>query len=222
MSSTERSLAIVADVHGEACALSAALAHYQGQRHVVLVGDYVNRGPDPAAVLEILAEAMDQGGVTALMGNHDYAFLEYIKSGELGPFARMGGLATLHSYVGAVDNPHKALLDTMPARHIEILNDLQSCYEDDDLLVSHCGVPPHDPSSRRLADLVLGSHPELFSDKASALPKSVVSGHYVQRSRVPFVSDRYTCIDAGCGTSPGAPLVVLELPEREFRYFEVR
>lgn len=222
MSNAERPLAIVADVHGEASALSAALTHYRGRRGIVLLGDYVNRGPNSAAVLEIVADAVGQGEVTALMGNHDYAFLEYIRTGELGPFARLGGLATLNSYVGAVDDPHGTLLAEMPTRHVTLLNDLQLFYEDDDLLVSHCGVSPRRPHSRCVEDVVLGSHPELFGREASALPKAVVSGHYVQRSRVPFVSERYTCIDAGCGTILGASLAVLELPEREFRYFEGR
>lgn len=114
MSDAARPLAIVADVHGEASALSAALAHYRGRRHVVLVGDYVNRGPSSAAVVELVADAVGQGEATALMGNHDWAFRDYIRCGDLGPFARLGGLATLNSYVGAVDDPHEALLAEIP------------------------------------------------------------------------------------------------------------
>lgn len=220
MSQSKSALAVVADVHGEAGALSAALDYYRDRRHVVLVGDYVNRGPNSADVLDILAEVVGRGEATALMGNHDYAFLSFIRSGELGPFARLGGLATLNSYVGAVANPHEALLSAMPTSHVRLLEDLKLFYEEADLVVSHCGVPPRRPQSRTLADLVLGSHSELFYEGSSTLPKSVVCGHYVQRGGLPFVADRFACVDTGCGTILGRPLAVLELPEREFRYFE--
>jgi serine/threonine protein phosphatase 1 len=215
-------LAIIGDVHGEATAFSHALRTYVGRRPLVLVGDYVNRGRGSAEVLAILVDLLKTGDATALMGNHDHAFLQYIATGDLAPFARMGGLATITSYTGAVaGDPHAALLANLPASHLDTLEKLRYCYEDEALLVSHCGVSPNRPDDRSIQDLVLGSHPELFSSKASDLPKVVVSGHYAQRDRNPFVSDRYICVDAGCGTIQGAPLAVLEWPERKFTYFEV-
>ncbi|SIL35730.1 Ser/Thr protein phosphatase [Mycobacteroides abscessus subsp. abscessus] len=220
MSPPDSPLAIVADVHGEADALSAALAHYGDRRHIVLVGDYVNRGPNSAEVLTIVAEVVGRGEATALMGNHDYAFLEYLRSGQLGPFARLGGLATLNSYIDTADDPHEALTTTIPRSHLELLEGLRTSFETEDILVSHCGLPPLRPHSRSLEDLVLGSHPELFGPEADTLPKTVVCGHYVQRGSAPFVSDNFICIDTGCGTIAGHPLTVLELPERKFRYFE--
>ncbi|WP_083211143.1 metallophosphoesterase [Mycolicibacterium porcinum] len=221
MSKSESPLAIVADVHGEAGALSAALALYQKRRHIVLVGDYVNRGPNSAEVLELVAEVVRTGEATALMGNHDHAFLTYLRSGQLGPFARLGGLATLSSYIGgALNDPHEALLATMPTSHVKLLESLCVFYENDQVLVSHCGVSPRRPQSRSVEDLVLGSHPELFGPEAGQLPKAVVCGHYVQRGGAPFVSENFSCIDTGCGTIAGSPLAVLELPERKFRYFE--
>ena len=90
-------LAIVADVHGEAHALQRAVEYYVGSRHIVLVGDYVNRGPNSAEVLDTLADVCARGKATPLMGNHDHAFLEFILTGQLAPFARQGGLATISS-----------------------------------------------------------------------------------------------------------------------------
>jgi serine/threonine protein phosphatase 1 len=216
-------LAIVADVHGEASALHRALEHYTGSRHIVLVGDYVNRGPDSAEALAILADACESGEVTPLIGNHDHAFLDYLRTGQLAPFARLGGLATIKSYVGSdADDLHQALVEEIPADHVALLNGLHPSYENEELLVSHCGVSPLRPYSRDIRDLVLGSHPTLFDQRSPPLPKMVISGHYVQRSRSPFISRHYICVDAGCGTIQGAPLAVLEWPEQKFNYFEVR
>lgn len=216
-------LAIVGDVHGEAAALNAALDAYVGRRHLLLVGDYVNRGSRSAEVLGLLADALKGGEVTALMGNHDHAFLRYIANGELAPFARIGGLATINSYVGAAAGDlHAALLANLPHSHVDLLENLRHYYEDDDLVVSHCGVPPKRPNERSIEQVVLGSHPELFGPEGADLPKVVISGHYAQRGRTPFMSERYICVDSGCGTIPGAPLAVLEWPERRVNYFEVR
>jgi len=218
-----QSLAIIGDVHGEPAALSEALDAYLGRRTVVLVGDYVNRGRRSAEVLGLLADVFEAPDVTVLMGNHEHAFLQYIATGELAPFARIGGLATINSYIGAVaGDPHTALVAKLPDSHKALLETLHHYYEDDAVFVSHCGVPPSRPSERGVEDIILGSHPELFGPEAGSLPKVVVSGHYAQRGKIPFVSERYICVDSGCGTIPGAPLTVLEWPERRFNFFEVR
>lgn len=216
-------LAIFGDVHGEPAALSDALDTYLGSRPVLLVGDYVNRGRGSADVLRLLVDVVKGEEAIALMGNHDHAFLQYIVTGDLAPFARIGGLVTINSYTGPVSgDPHAALLASLPDSHVAMLENLRHYYEDDNLVVSHCGVPPGRPSERGMKDLVLGSFPELFGPEAGNLPKVVVSGHYAQRGKTPFVSERYICVDSGCGTIPGAPLTVLEWPERQFNYFEVR
>lgn len=215
-------LVIIGDIHGEAAAFSNALTTYLGRRHIVLVGDYVNRGPNSAEVLEILVGALESGYVTALMGNHDHAFLQYIGSSHLPVFARMGGLATINSYTGPVlGDPHAALLAKIPSNHLDALQNLKHYYEDASVVVSHCGIRPDRPDERSMETVVLGSHPELFSSGAATLPKVVVSGHYAQRHCQPFVSDRFICVDTGCGTIPRAPLAALEWPERKFNYFEV-
>lgn len=216
-------LVIIGDIHGEAAALSDALHAYSGRRRIVLVGDYVNRGPRSADVLGLIVDGLETGSITALMGNHDLAFLQYIKSGELAPFARIGGLATINSYTGSVSgDPHAALLACIPSSHVALLENLGHYYEDAELLVSHCGVSPRRPEERSIEAVVLGSHPELFGPEAAALPKVVVTGHYAQRGNGPFVSNRFICVDSGCGTIPRAPLTALEWPERKFNRFEVR
>jgi len=218
----EKEIAVIGDVHGEAAALGNALESHLGRRRVVLVGDYVNRGPRSAKVLDLLAEALTAEDIFLLMGNHDYEFIRYIETGDLARFARIGGLSTIKSYTGMVEGDlHQALLDQIPESHLNLLETLSISYEDPSLIVSHSGVSPRSPGERDVRALVLGNHPELFGAESTNLPKVVVSGHYAQRSMRVFDTAKYICLDSGCGTLPGAPLAVLEWPERLFSYFEV-
>src|SRR5712672_260276 len=66
-------VAIVGDVHGEIDLLKTMLARLDSMhRAVIFVGDYVNGGPDSAAVLEHLSrrKASDPERWRFLAGNH--------------------------------------------------------------------------------------------------------------------------------------------------------
>lgn len=98
----------IGDVHGQldlldalldACRVLLALAP-PGPRHLIALGDYIDRGPDNIAALERAAflEIPDVV-VTALMGNHEETLEECLR-GDPGPgfietWAMNGGLKTL-------------------------------------------------------------------------------------------------------------------------------
>lgn len=69
-------LAILADVHGNLEAFRACLDHArsQGAERLVLLGDLVGYGADPAAVLDLAMEEVGRGAI-AILGNHDEAAL---------------------------------------------------------------------------------------------------------------------------------------------------
>jgi len=67
-------IALLAEVHANAEALTACLLHarrHRAQRHVFL-GDLVGYGADPGAVLDVVMEKVQAGGA-AVAGNHDLA-----------------------------------------------------------------------------------------------------------------------------------------------------
>ena len=82
MGSNANGFDIVGDIHGHATELKALLSdlgysrHGNGYRHdsqqVVFVGDFVDRGPDIAEVIEIVRSMVDAGDALAVMGNHEY------------------------------------------------------------------------------------------------------------------------------------------------------
>lgn len=63
---------VLADVHANAAALRAILETEQSWDHVLFLGDAVDAGPDPNAVVSMLADLPGH----FLMGNHDRQVLE--------------------------------------------------------------------------------------------------------------------------------------------------
>jgi predicted phosphodiesterase len=67
-------IAILTDIHGNREAFSACLAHARllGAERLILLGDYVGYGADPAWVVDQVRTLVAEGAV-ALLGNHDAA-----------------------------------------------------------------------------------------------------------------------------------------------------
>lgn len=91
-----RALAVIGDVHGCADLLAEALA-YAGDRLTICVGDYVDRGPDSAAVLQLL---MEQPNILCLGGNHEEMLLRFLNDpqGSGAAWLRHGGDCTVRSF----------------------------------------------------------------------------------------------------------------------------
>lgn len=217
-------VAIVGDVHGSKSHLEEAitwLADWAG--HIVFVGDYVNRGPNSKQVLELLVAAKAAWGdrLTLLLGNHDAMLLGFLRGENPSSFLRHGGLQTVRSYLGipTSSDPLSEFREFFPASHRALLESMPIAYETVDLLVTHAGFDPEAMHGRRLEDVVFGRHSGLFAPDLQTPRDLVVCGHYVQRTRRPFVSENFICLDTGCGTHPDAPLTLLTVPLRRVHTF---
>jgi predicted phosphodiesterase len=80
-------IVVLGDVHGNARALTAALAQaVRGPMDaLVFLGDLLTYGPDVDAVLDLVAEAQERHGATLLLGNHDQLYLD-LAEGRLAYF----------------------------------------------------------------------------------------------------------------------------------------
>lgn len=220
----QRNVFAIGDIHGVPWALESALSDAKDLGAiVVLVGDYINRGPDSKGVLDMLCEAKASFNerLVLLRGNHEHSLLKFLTDGESGDFVSHGGLSTILSYVGTEQaDPIDYFRRTFPVRHRELLEATALYFETDDLLISHAGFNPENPSSRTIEDMTLGSFWELFNPSVESAKDLVVCGHYVQTTGEPYVSDHFVCLDSGCGSQPGAPLTAMLVQHRTIWHYE--
>ena len=115
--------------------------------HVLLVhlGDYIDRGPNSAGCLSLLAGPAPLAGMPTvnLMGNHERMLLDAIETprrAEL--WRRNGGDTTLASWKIAADTPSARWRDLIPADHLQFLDGLSVSHEAGQYLFVHAGVRP--------------------------------------------------------------------------------
>jgi len=185
----------------------------------VFLGDFVDVGQDSPGVIDLLLAFRAKRPETVfLQGNHDVGLLTYLRSGDFAAYAEAGGIATIRAYCGEVHGDVRAALEReLPQTHCGFLRDLTPYFETKDYLFSHCGYSPESPLDRSVETMVLQSHQRLFENSVP-LGKLAVCGHYFQRTRRPFISERVICLDTGCGIL-GGPLSAVLLPD--FRIVQV-
>jgi len=80
--STNHKIALFADIHSNLEAFEACIDHAKesGADEFIFLGDLVGYNADPVAVIEKIAELIDQGKAKAVLGNHDQAvFMDHSK-----------------------------------------------------------------------------------------------------------------------------------------------
>jgi serine/threonine protein phosphatase 1 len=161
---------------------------------IVLLGDYVDRGPSSRGVLQRILD-LEQDvwcDVVAVKGNHEDAILRFLEDPESGLVWReWGGAATLASY--GVDMPfmadepsiwlaaRDAFAAAIDPAHLELLNRMPPSYQNGGYLFVHGGVDPDKPLSEQGPETFMFiREPFLSSPKSCDLV--VVHGHTPEKS----------------------------------------
>ena len=156
-------------------------------KNLVFLGDYVDRGPESARVLNILLHELPKGyEAIFLKGNHELMLLEALESSQAADFwLRNGGRETiasynirLSSYQGAAKSEELMHVFNMrlPLEHLEFLNSLQLSFETEDYFFVHAGIHPDRPlNSQQEKDMLWIRDRFLFSEKDFG--KIIVHGH---------------------------------------------
>ena len=207
----------VGDIHGcyelmkdmlaNLAADSAARA--DGRRPIVVfLGDYVDRGPQSARVLDALVWLQRRADLEIhyLKGNHEQALLEFLDAPERGgPWMSYGGAETLQAY-GLVppepDAPAEAflaardeLLERMPASHLKLLIGLETMVTIGDYAFVHAGVRPGTPLNAQAENDLLWIR-RGFVDQPGPFEKVIVHGH-TWLSEQPQLSEHRLGLDTG-------------------------
>ena len=213
-------IAVVGDLHGQVDKLGEILDAIQDapdfeRRWVVFAGDFVDRGPDTRACLEMVLEFMEyHPRTTGVTGNHDFAMAASLGLVPTPEYSNWAGRwldhynsdATFASY-GVPFGDLQGLHDALPETHRQFLANLPWVVEHPEYLIVHAGLDSYSPYEMQLKilrqkDFSL-NRPQWLCDKQFAegdLPegctKTVVSGH-VWMPKVVFRRNRILCDTTG-------------------------
>jgi diadenosine tetraphosphatase ApaH/serine/threonine PP2A family protein phosphatase len=187
----------IGDIHGCSREFSALLDHVSPGRgdRLILLGDLVNKGPDPAGVLEIFATV----DCVCLLGNHDLDHLKW----------KGGGIPKVESIVT------KALIPApLYEKFLEEVARMPPLFERSDFIAVHGGLLNGVALSEQPLEVMTGDR-NLSNDWKDEiiLDRPLVAGHkrYGSDQGVPYIVEgKFYGIDTGCVY--GGCLTALRLP----------
>lgn len=180
-----------------------------GRRPVLIFcGDYIDRGPDSARVVEALIWLkQDERFETRLLrGNHEGAFLGSLEDAKASQrWLQVGGRATLRSYGANLPDDLEDqqaclkacndLAEEMPPSHLLLLRDLEAMAVIGDYAFVHAGIRPGvSLSDQSLRDLLWIR--EEFLERTERFEKRIVHGHSWTDARPEILHNRIN-IDTG-------------------------
>jgi serine/threonine protein phosphatase 1 len=211
----------IGDIHGMREKLEKLLASLplEGDDHLVFIGDYVDRGPDSAGVVDFLIEYSRSVRCTFLMGNHEAMFLSFL--GWAGPayfgseaFLQNGGETTLQSY-GYFKAEGSFML---PSRHEKFFREMRLFHVEGQYAFVHAGLSR---DALRLSDIAYALEHErprslLWQRSTASLPHNlgvtIIYGH----TPMPDMRVRWNLpysIGIDTGAVYGGPLTAIRLPD---------
>jgi serine/threonine protein phosphatase 1 len=180
---------------------------------LVLLGDYVDRGPEPMKVVQKVMELVNQGAI-ALKGNHEEMFL----------WAEKEGLNTeywdLHIHNGGTTTWDKflKLVSTEQQEVLQFISKLDCIFMDDNYIFVHAGINPAFGYQQDTNDLLWIRNG--FLNNKTNLKETVIFGHTVT-STINGLSQIWNSgdkIGIDCGCVYGGQLACLELPNMKEWY----
>jgi serine/threonine protein phosphatase 1 len=213
---------LLQDLHARITEDSKTCTHV---KHVVYLGDYVDRGPYSREVLETLIAGGPPGVLpTHLKGNHEAMLLQFLEDSSVGPeWLAFGGAATVLSYgvnpgIGGLTPGNLAALqhefsERFPPGHKQFLENLPTHRAIGDYFFVHAGVRPGIAlDQQRPSDLIWIR--EQFLQSQDFHGKIIVHGHSYRTE--PEVCSNRIGIDTGAYATGRLTCLVLEGASRRF------
>lgn len=203
-------LLAVGDIHGCAATLDALMAVVQprAQDTLVVLGDFVNRGPASKQVVDRLIELRKQTRLVTILGNHEEEMLAARWDPQaLRRWLAMGGEATLASYgLGTT-------LAEIPESHWHFIEQALPWWEVENFFFTHANYAPDLPLAEQsgLALRWLGLHEQPARPHCSG--KIAIVGHTANLSGHVVDYGFLRCLDTGCGL--GGRLTAMDVRTRQ-------
>ncbi|WP_347404009.1 metallophosphoesterase family protein [Mesorhizobium sp. WSM4887] len=179
---------------------------FRGRKIIIMLGDYVDRGPNSRRVVEHLMAPPPEGFMrVCLAGNHEVAMLAYLDGHlSLEPWLRVGGRETLFSYgidpdrladlYGSSEEVDERIREAIPATHVAFMRTLPVMICSERFLFVHAGIRPGIALEAQDEADLLNIRSE-FLAAAHRLDRWVVHGHTIVD--VPTLDGRRLGIDTG-------------------------
>lgn len=139
----------IGDIHGCYNELKELLNQWNPEKEqLVLLGDLVDRGPKPYAVVQKAIQLQKDHGAIVLLGNHERMLLDWLDQPEFKKdyYYGQGGYETINSFFGHdITNQKEAeeiaqLMKVQFKNELEFLESRPLYYEWEDFVFVHAGV----------------------------------------------------------------------------------
>jgi serine/threonine protein phosphatase 1 len=188
---------VIGDIHGCFDAFKAVFeqSNIMTTDTLVLLGDYIDRGPDSKSVIDyILAKQAAGFNIIALRGNHELMMLKSV--GDLSvmtSWLTYGGDETLDSY--GVTNG-RDWQNNVPKAHWQFLKATQAYYESGTHIFVHAGLAPNTALKKQNEKDLFWAHIDTPVPHTSG--KVVVVGHTLQNNGMIRQMSNYIFMDTYC------------------------
>ncbi|MEN6458569.1 MAG: metallophosphoesterase family protein [Thermoguttaceae bacterium] len=185
----------IGDIHGCLAALETVLAAIapRPEDTLILLGDYVDRGPDCRRTIERLLQLGQECRLVPLLGNHDEMLLQ-IHNGQselLEDWLGFGGAATLQSYgaFGPAD---------IPPEHMAFLHSCRLWHESARHFYVHASYRAEMPLDAQPREVLLWESLKTRLPGPHRSGKTAIVGHTSQKNCEILDLGYLKCIDTWC------------------------
>ena len=186
----------IGDIHGRADLLQqlhnkilADASDYNGNKTIIYLGDYIDRGEQSKQVIEILlTKPLPDSEPVYLLGNHEQAMLSFIEHPETAAsWLSFGGKEALNSYgiplahiPGRRELPALAaqLDNKLPDTHRDFLHNCAASWQCGSYYFVHAGILPGVPLDRQFLEDQLWIREEFLESKKDH-GAIIVHGHTI-------------------------------------------
>ncbi|MHA7966714.1 metallophosphoesterase family protein [Paenibacillus sp. CAU 1782] len=179
---------------------------------LLLLGDYVDRGPNSKEVVDKVIELVKKHNAIALRGNHDQRLVDLINNNSKliqSKFLEHGGLHTIRSYCNIKNeisddilNQARETIKSSFGHHLDFLSKLPLYHEDHDHIYVHAGLNPNFMNWKNQSEYDFMYIKDEFIKHKFELNKKIIFGHTktidIHGTSNIWFSDDKIGIDGGC------------------------
>lgn len=184
----------IGDVHGCAAALNRLLTEINPTPNDVIIGlgDYIDRGPESAIVIDMLIDLVSKCRFIPLIGNHEIMMFRALQGSkrDFEFWFQHGGSATLANYGGN--------LKRVPQHHLAFLGHCVRFYETDSHFFVHANYDEEVPLGEQEDEVLFWRHVSEFPPQGHVSGKVAIVGHTPQFDGVVLDLGHLKVLDTFC------------------------